>query len=269
MMPPAVSAERAALRDWTGNRVVLDSSRPAHRERGRNRNSRPIEPARQDTIVLKLNPVQRRVLGVLIEKSCTTPEQYPLTVNALVAGGNQKSNRDPVMELSEHDVMNAVQELVRMKLVRQAGTATGARAIRYEHTVPATCGWSPREVAILTELLLRGPQTVGELRTRADRMSRMADLPFVQGVLDELAARQPPLVRSLPREPGRSAIRFSHTFYPDGESPPSAVATWTGPVTVSPGLPAHNQNDGALLERVDQLEARVAALEAAMNRFTS
>jgi len=206
-------------------------------------------------VSLTLTIGQRRVLGVMIEKCHTTPDQYPLTINALVAGCNQKSNRQPVYEFTEGEVGIALQELMHKGLARRADTPPGARSVRYEHAVQSACGWSPREQAILAELMLRGPQTVGELRTRADRMSRMHDLQFVEGILSELAGQDPPLVRVLPRAPGQSAVRYAHALYPEDESPAelhTAAATMPAAAEVA---------STALESRVADLERRVAALE--------
>lgn len=210
---------------------------------------------------LTLTNSQRRVLGVMIEKAFTTPDQYPLTLNALVAGCNQKSNRNPVFEFSEGEVVDTLQELMKKGLVRRADSPPNARAVRYQHLVQSACGWAPREQAILAELMLRGPQTAGELRGRADRMSKMPDLQYVEGILAELASQEPPVVRTLPRTPGRSAVRHAHTFYPDDEKtielePPEAAPKAT------PRAPAE------LAIRLEDLERRVAALEAKVATLT-
>ena len=205
---------------------------------------------------LTLTPVQRRVLGVLMEKSGTTPEQYPLSLNAIVAGCNQKTNRDPVVAYSESDVSDAVQELRHKGLVSTAEAKMGSRVYRYKHETASKLGWSPRESAVLAELMLRGPQTPGELRSRADRMAKMPDVQFVLGVLNELTSADPPLVRMLSREPGRSAERYAHMFYGEDERPVAAtVAAASPPVT----------ND--LANRVDELESRLAGLEARVARL--
>ena len=210
---------------------------------------------------LTLTEAQRRVLGVLIEKSFTTPDQYPLTLNAVVAGCNQKSSRDPVCRLTEGQVVDALQELMHKDLVARAEGQLGARAVRYQHCVASACGWAPREQAILAELMLRGPQTLGELRTRADRMSKMQDLQFVEGILNELASHDPPLTVLLPRVPGQSAVRHRHTFYPDGEqpSPPPPSSAHR------PALERSPQPDPELESRISQLEQRVTDLETKIN----
>ncbi len=209
-------------------------------------------------MALILTAAQRRVLGVMIEKALTVPDQYPLTLNALLAGCNQKSNRHPVYEFAEGDVADTVQELMRMQLIRRAEIALGARSVRFQHQASSTCGWSPREQAILAELLLRGPQTVGELRTRCDRMHRMPDLRYVEGILAELSSQDPPLVRILPRAPGQSTVRYAHLFYPENDQPDENFAD-PGP-TSSTNRSASNVSD--LEKRLAELEQRVAALEA-------
>ncbi len=203
---------------------------------------------------LTLSAVQRRVLGVVIEKSFTTPEQYPLTVNAIIAGCNQKSNRDPVLDLGDGDVIQAVQELMHMNLVKLAATGPGARSNRYEHDVTSQFPWSPREQAVLTELMLRGPQTVGELRTRSNRMVPFPDLQTVQNILDAFVGAEPPEVVVLPRAAGQSAIRYRHTFHADGEEVETGQSAAAAPTAPPP-------RDASLEKRVDDLESRVADLE--------
>lgn len=220
---------------------------------------------------LTLNATQLRVLGVLVEKAFTTPEQYPLTVNALVNGCNQKSNRAPVTSLDERDVVNALQELMHKKLVNLADALQGSRANRYLHNLSSQLPWSPGEQAVLTELMLRGPQTVGELRTRASRMVRLDNLQEVQNLLDALASNDPPEVVVLPREPGKSAVRFRHNFYTEDEMPefgasPSYVIV--GTTGHSAGSRANAGADGEGLEvRISALEARVSLLESKLTNL--
>ncbi len=209
---------------------------------------------------LILTPRQRRVLGVLIEKCFTTPDQYPLTVNALISGCNQKSNRNPVMSLSEGDVINAAQELMHKKLIKLAATDRGARANRYEHDVTSQLPWSPREQAVLTELMLRGPQTVGELRTRSNRMSQTPDLQTIQNILDTFAAAEPPEVVLLPRAPGQSAVRYRHNFYTEDEQPEADSSVDASPVTPTSPDPALAERVGGLETRITRLESQIASL---------
>ncbi len=205
---------------------------------------------------LELNEVQRRVLGVLIEKACTTPDQYPLTLNAVVSGCNQKSNRNPVMQLAEGEITNAIQELIHKQLARYADVGPGSRANRFEHTVTRRFPWSPKEQAVLAELMIRGPQTVGEIRTRADRMSRIEDLPTAQAILDELGSNDPPYVTRMERVPGQSAVRYRHNFYSADEIPADAPSIASG----SQAPPPSALTD--LESRVVALEQRLAILEA-------
>ncbi len=203
---------------------------------------------------LQLNFNQRRVLGVMIEKAFTTPDQYPLTINAVVSGCNQKSNRSPVTSLTEGDVVHAVQELVHMGLAKLADVPRGARSNRYEHCITSKYAWSPKELAILTELMLRGPQTVGELRTRCDRMSSMPELQNVQNMLDTFQSNDPPEVVNIGRAAGQSAVRYRHNFQTDDEQPETVEA-------LAPDREASPSREAGLLARIESLEARVQAIE--------
>ncbi|NLU22052.1 MAG: DUF480 domain-containing protein [Phycisphaerae bacterium] len=213
---------------------------------------------------LTLTAIQRRVLGVLIEKSLTTPGSYPMSLNALVTGCNQLTCRDPVMNVTEAEVSKAVYELQRLLIVKQADPDRTARVNRFKHNVEERWGWDNRQRAIMAELLLRGPQTVGELKANASRMTPITELQYVADLLANFAAQDPPLVRELPRQPGRSVPRFDHTFYPDdephaGTAAPTAVTSApasAGPAT-APATPATPPGPD-----ISALEARVARLEA-------
>lgn len=218
-----------------------------------------VPDSQQGQQPLVLSESQRRVLGVLIEKAYTTPDQYPLTINAMVSGCNQKSNRNPVMEMPEGEVTNAIQELLHKDLIKYADVNPGSRANRFEHTVTRRFPWSPKEQAVLTELMLRGPQTVGEIRTRADRMSSIGDLTAAQAILDELASNDPPYIIQMERVPGQSAVRYRHNFYPDDEVPADAVAV---PRATSTATAASSSALTDLESRVADLERRLAGLEA-------
>jgi uncharacterized protein YceH (UPF0502 family) len=161
---------------------------------------------------LTLNPESARVLGCLIEKEITTPEYYPLSLNALINACNQKSNRDPVMTLDEDAVRLALRNLTDKGLARHA-TAEG-RVPKYEHDVNNALQLSRREVAVLCELLVRGPQTPGELRSRAERMFKFDSLDDVHSTLQRLIERDPPLALILPRQPGTKEARYAHTLLP-------------------------------------------------------
>jgi hypothetical protein len=163
-----------------------------------------------------LNEVECRVLGALVEKEITTPEYYPLSLNALLNACNQKSNRDPVMNLDEAHVREALHSLDGQSLVRSV-SAADSRVTKYEHRLQEVFNFYRHEIAILCLLLLRGPQTPGELRGRAERMHHFDDLGAVQSSLQHLMKREPPLVKALPRQPGTKEVRFVHLFSGDVE----------------------------------------------------
>jgi uncharacterized protein len=160
-----------------------------------------------------LSDVEARVLGALVEKESTTPEYYPLSLNALVNACNQKSNRDPVMNLDEDAVRSAIRGLNDLGFTRFASTAD-SRVGKYEHRLNETFNFHRHEIAILCVLLLRGPQTPGELRTRTERMYAFEDLESVHSALNMLAKREPPLVKVLPRQPGTKESRYAHLLSP-------------------------------------------------------
>jgi len=161
-----------------------------------------------------LNDVEVRVLGSLVEKDITTPDYYPLSINALVNACNQKNNRDPVMDLDEDSVRGALQSLQEKRLAGPAGGAD-SRVTKYEHRLQEVFNFDRREIAVLCVLLLRGPQTPGELRGRTERMYKFGDLDEVQGTLQRLAEREPSLVKMLPRQPGTKEARYVHLFSAD------------------------------------------------------
>jgi uncharacterized protein YceH (UPF0502 family) len=184
-----------------------------------------------DTIVL--NEIETRVLGALVEKELTTPEYYPLSLNALVNACNQKSNRDPAMNLDEEAVREALRTLDKKGLAGPADNMV-SRVSKYEHRLQEAYNFTRHETAILAELLLRGPQTPGELRNRADRMHKFDDLGIALTTLKKLMEREPPLVKVLPRQPGTKEARYAHLMSGDVEvpqqesSPHAAVAGHTG-----------------------------------------
>jgi uncharacterized protein len=162
-----------------------------------------------------LSDVEARVLGCLVEKDITTPEYYPLSLNALVHACNQKSNREPLMNLEEDVVRQALRALGEQMLARSA--SGDSRVAKYEHRLADTFNFTRPETAILCELLLRGPQTPGELRSRAERMHPFEDLSIVQSTLKHLIEREPPLVKLLPRQPGNKEARYAHLLSGDVE----------------------------------------------------
>jgi uncharacterized protein YceH (UPF0502 family) len=157
---------------------------------------------------MNLDPHSQRVLGALMEKEMTTPDLYPLTVNALMAAANQRSSRDPVMDLTEDEVRTALHKLQDLELVAPARDS--GRVPRYEHRIRTVLTLRRDETAVLCLLLLRGPQTPGELRSRSDRMHSFDELASLQSCLDRLAAREEPLVAVLPRQPGSREARWAH-----------------------------------------------------------
>jgi uncharacterized protein YceH (UPF0502 family) len=197
---------------------------------------------------IQLTEVECRVLGSLVEKEITTPEYYPLSLNALVNACNQKSNREPVMTLDEPAVRQALHSLDGQSLVRSV-SASDSRVTKYEHRLQEAFNFYRHEIAILCVLLLRGPQTPGELRTRAERMHPFEDLSAVQSSLQHLMKREPPLVRVLPRQPGTKEARYAHLLAGDVEFP--EAKTEISPAANSPSLDA---------ERVARLEEEIAAL---------
>lgn len=210
--------------------------------------------------MLRLSPVEARVLGALMEKEVTTPEYYPLSLNALVAACNQKSSREPVMQLSERDVETALRSLDAVELVR---ADHGSRVERYENRARTVFHLRRDETALLCLLLLRGPQTPGELRGRADRLFSFDDVAQVAAALqrmstvgDEGSQRVEPLVRVLPRQPGSREARYVHLLT-DTDAYDSAAATDVA-VEKDAGALRENRADA---ERMHALESAVAAME--------
>src|SRR5215469_9457549 len=169
---------------------------------------------------LELSDVEIRVLGALVEKETTTPEYYPLSLNALVNACNQKSNRDPVMTLDEAAVRAAIRSLTEHALVRSA--SGDSRVAKFEHRLNELYNFHRHELAVLCVLMLRGPQTPGELRTRCERMYAFEDLDAVHAALNVLMRRDPPLAKVLPRQPGTKESRYMQLLSAD--VPPQALA---------------------------------------------
>jgi uncharacterized protein YceH (UPF0502 family) len=169
---------------------------------------------------MKLSPCEIRVIGALIEKEITTPDQYPLSLNALANACNQKSNRNPVLELDERTVQQTVDGLIK-KYLASAQSGYGSRVTKYRHRFCNTdfgdLKLSKQELGIICELLLRGPQTPGELRTHTERLCKFADVDEVERILADLMAREEPLVAKLPREPGKRESRYAHRFGDDAQ----------------------------------------------------
>jgi uncharacterized protein YceH (UPF0502 family) len=197
-----------------------------------------------------LTEIETRVLGALIEKDITTPDYYPLSLNALVNACNQKNNREPVMTLAEETVRTALAMLQEKRL---AGPASGAdsRVTKYEHRLQEVFNFDRREIAVVCVLLLRGPQTPGELRGRTERMYHFEALDDVISTLDRLAQREPPLAQVLPRQPGTKESRYTHLFAGEPSIPDLPVSTVSDFSTPSAS---------SAIDRVARLEVEVADL---------
>jgi len=200
-----------------------------------------------------LNETEARIVGALVEKQLTTPEYYPLTLNALVNACNQKNNREPVMSLDETTVSNALERLRDRNIVYVFYGST-SRVPKYKHMLPSIYELEPAEVAVIAVLLLRGPQTLGELRERTGRMHEFDSLGEVQETLDELARREDPLVIKLERLAGQKDARYAHLL--SGAIDVEALAA--AQVTSSRGNIGGN-------ERIEKLEAEVAALRTELD----
>lgn len=195
---------------------------------------------------LVLDPIEVRVLGALLEKEITTPEYYPLSLNALVNACNQKSNRDPAVQYDESTVERALQ-LLRDKGLLLSITGAGSRVPKYGHRISERLNLGRRELAVLCELMLRGPQTVGELRTHSDRMHHFDDLSEVEAVIE----RQPELIARLPRRPGEKEVRFAHLL--------------SGPPEASEAEPAAQPQPRQ--DRMGALETEMAALRSELEEL--
>ena len=213
---------------------------------------------------IHLTPIEARVLGALIEKEATTPEYYPLSLNALVNACNQKNNREPVTQLNEDEVRTALNQLRDQNL---AAALHDSRVTKYEHHLQEVLNLTRAETAILCVLLLRGPQTPGELRGRTERMHRFDELTDVVSVLDKMAQRDPALVMALPRQPGSREIRYAHLLSGEPELVEPAPFLIEGATPArSPDLDRVSRLEtevAALREQIAQLKAQVAALSAA------
>jgi len=207
-----------------------------------------------------LNAAEVRVLGSLIEKELTTPEYYPLSLNALVNACNQKSNRDPMLSLEEAEVVKALDSLRFKQYALLSGA--GGRVSKYRHALVEKFRFSPAELALLCELLVRGPQTVGELRTRAERMHPFSDLAEVEAVLEELMERTPPIVTRLPRQPGRKEPRYCQLLAgepdTDAEAWPEPRAPWVRGAADNGRLERLEQEVSELRQEVLELRQIVA-----------
>lgn len=216
------------------------------------------------TVNIVLTNVEARVLGCLVEKEITTPEYYPLSLNALLHACNQKSNRDPLMNLEENEVRGALRALGEQVLVRSAGG--DSRVAKYEHRLADTFNFTRPETAILCELLLRGPQTPGELRSRAERMHLFEDLSVVLTTLRRLMEHEPPLVALLPRQPGMKEARYAHLL-----SGPVDAREAQAVQPINETRQSNNSVDAAQMERLTiafaELQKEIADLKRQFAEF--
>ena len=196
----------------------------------------------------KLDEIEVRVLGALLEKEITTPDYYPLSLNALINACNQKSNREPVMALDESAVRQALDSLNEKNLAGQV-TSADSRVPKFAHRLQEVFNFDRRETAVLCVLLLRGPQTPGELRGRTERMYRFDDLGVVESALHRLMEREPPLVKKLARQPGTKESRYAHLLA--GE-----VEEWSAPAQTQLEAATGSQDE----QRIARLETEVESL---------
>jgi len=223
-----------------------------------------------------LTPHEARVLGVLIEKAQTTPTQYPITLNALVAGCNQKSNREPILNLDEDQILAALDGLRRKQFVREVHM-TGSRVSKFRHVARETLDVQTPELVVLAELMLRGPQTIGELRTRASRMHPLESLEVVESVCAGLMSREQPLVRKLRPAPGSRAPRYAQLLAPDAHpidpqsahsgAEPDAFEAGSGTRPAGQTPPPGDGQIEAMLERLQKVESDLARLTQAVQRI--
>ncbi|MEP4891758.1 MAG: DUF480 domain-containing protein [Aliiglaciecola sp.] len=214
-------------------------------------------------MLVQLTPLQCRVIGVLLEKEVTTPDQYPLSINALTLGCNQKSNRDPVMNLTETEVQQALDELRELKQVNEH-SGFGSRVVKYQHRFCNTefgdLKLSRQQFAIVCVLLLRGPQTPGELRSRTNRLAEFKNVDEVEENLEYMKTLNGEcLVTKLPREPGKRESRYMHMF--SGEPDISEFES------AQESTPSSSVPQTSLSQKVDMLEKELAELKEQFNQF--
>ena len=204
----------------------------------------------------QLSETEVRVLGSLVEKQLTTPEYYPLTMNALTAACNQKSNRDPVMTLGETEIQSAIDRMRDLNLV-YLFYGSGTRTVKYKHMLPSVYELDPAGTAVMTVLMLRGTQTIGEIRDRTGRLFEFRDLNEVQAALDELTRRDEPLIVKLERQPGQKEARYAHLLSGEVDASKFAAAERT------PG----GAGASASNERLEKLESEVERLSSELSEF--
>jgi len=201
---------------------------------------------------MELNQIEQRIIGVLLEKEITTPDQYPLSLNSLATGCNQKSNREPVLELSEAEVLDAVDGLIAKRIVVRDEAVSG-RVDKYRHrfcnTAFGDLQFNEQQLAVVCVLLLRGPQTPGELRSRTNRLANFAQVSEVEQVLQDL--QQQSLVQQLPRQPGKRESRYQHLFISSTEAELASAGA----------EPLAESDLNSLLEEVQQLKQELAKIK--------
>lgn len=215
-------------------------------------------------LITPLTPLEARVLAVLVEKKHTVPDSYPLSLNALTLGCNQKTAREPVMQASEAEVLQAIEGLREHGLINEV---SGNRVPRFAHNAPSGLGVPSQSVALLTLLMLRGPQTAAELRLHTERLHRFADVSSVEAFLDEMAERDTPSVVKLPRAPGARESRWAHLLCGEPQvpsSPPAADAA-----EVAPGQGSVAQEIAALKAQQAETATEVARLRALVQRLAA
>lgn len=217
---------------------------------------------------ISLTPYEERVIGCLLEKQRTTPEHYPLSLNALTNACNQKSNRDPVLEFDESMVQDTIDALIKKGYVSEK-TGFGSRVTKYQHrfcnTEFGTLKLSDQELGIVCVLLLRGPQTPGELRTRTERLCRFQDIHEVESALDQLMQRDDgPFVTKLQREPGKREARFAHRFGSETEMHDATSANVVPETTITDSVRVER-----LEKTVNQLRDEMNILKARIDRMSS
>ena len=211
----------------------------------------------------KLTDVEARILGSLVEKQLTTPEYYPLTLNSLVTACNQKNHRDPVVSYDESTVSRALDELRDRNLVYVFYGST-SRVPKYKHMLPSYFELEPAEVALVAVMMLRGPQTLGELRERSGRLHQFSNLGEVQETLDKLMRREEPIVAKLPAQPGQKEARFAHLL--SGEINVEELAAAAAASRAS-RAPADTDRVAALEQRVGSLESEIGDLRQMLEEF--
>ncbi len=205
-----------------------------------------------------LSLLETRVIGVLVEKQHTVPDTYPLTLNALVAGCNQKTSRDPVLEASEAEVQGAIDHLRSLSMVMES---SGGRVMRYAHNAGKALGLPPQSVALVAVLFLRGPQTAGELRTNSERLHKFGDIMSVEAFLRELAEK--PFVRELAKQPGARETRWVHLL--SGEPTAETIAARATEAHSDAGLDASEL--ATMKSNIDRLQGEVAELKETVARL--